>query len=151
MQTIFTSLGRFYLLPKTHKRTTSVPRRPIVSNDSTATENILAFLDFRLQPLGTKVPHILEDTHDFLSQIMEIKDLPEDVLLVSFDVLGLYPHIPHEEGIEIMKEFSKQREVKDISTKSCDLATIVLKNNFFEISEEVYHQLTSNPFDRFNI
>ena len=48
----------------------------------------------------------------------------------------------HEEGIEIMKEFLNQREVKDISTKSfCDLATIILKNNFFEIGEEVYHQL----------
>ena len=56
--------------------------------------------------------------------------------------MGLYPHIPHEEGIEIMKKFLNQRELKDISTKSlCDLATIILKNNFFEIGEVVYHQL----------
>ena len=41
-----------------------------------------------------------------------------------------------------MKEFLNQREVKDISTKSsCDLATIILKNTFFEISEDAYHQL----------
>ena len=40
-----------------------------------------------------------------------------------------------------MKEFLRQREVKDISSKSlCDLPTIVLKNNFFEIGEEVCHQ-----------
>ena len=45
------------------------------------------------------VPYILEDTSDFLTWIMEIKDLPEDVLLTSFYVVGLYPHIPHEEGI----------------------------------------------------
>ena len=70
---------------------------------------------------------------------MEIKDLPEKALPVSFDVVGFYLHISHEEGIEIMKEFLKQREVKDISTKSlCDLAT-TLQNNFFEIGEEVYH------------
>ena len=43
---------------------------------------------------------------------------------------------PHEEGIEIMKKFLNQREVKDISAKTlCDLATIILKNNFFEIGE----------------
>ena len=73
---------------------------------------------------------------------MEIKDLPEDTLLVSFDAVGLHLHIPHKESIEIMKEFLKQKEVKDISTKRlCDLATIILKNNFFEIDEEVYHQL----------
>ena len=48
---------------------------------------------------------------------------------VSFDVAGLYRHIPHEVGIEIMKEFLNQMGVKDTSAKSlCDL-------------EEVYHQL----------
>ena len=41
-----------------------------------------------------------------------------------------------------MKEFLKQREVKDVSAKSLfDPATTILKNNFFEIDEEVYHQL----------
>ena len=130
------------MLPKIDKRTTSVPGRPVISNNSTATENISAFLDLHLKPLVTKVPHILEDKRDVLTRITEIKDFPEDTLFVSFDVVGLYPHIPHEAGIEIMKEFLIQREVKDISTKSlCDLAAIILKNNFFEIGEEFYHQL----------
>ena len=127
-------LGRFYLLAKIHKRATGVP--------GVAAENISAFLNFHLKPLVTKVPHIFEDTCDFLSRIAEIKDLPEDALLVSFHAVGLYSHISHEEGIEIMKEFLKQREVKDIATKSlCDPTTIILKNDFFEIGEEVFHQL----------
>ena len=129
-------------MPKIHKRITSVPGRPVISIDNTATENISAFLDFHLKPLVTKVTDILEDTRDFLTRITEIKDLPEGALLVSFDVVGLYPRIPHEEGIEIMEEFLTQREVKDISTKGlCDLATVIVKNNFFEIGEKVYHQL----------
>ena len=129
-------------MPKIHKRITSVPGRPVISNDNTATENISAFFDFHLKPLVTKVTDILEDTHDFLTRITEIKDLPEGALLVSFHVVGLYPRIPHEEGIEIMEEFLTQREVKDISTKGlCDLATVIVKNNFFEIGEKVYHQL----------
>ena len=41
-------LGRFYLLSKIHKRTSSVPGRPVISNNSTATENILAFFDLHL-------------------------------------------------------------------------------------------------------
>ena len=98
-------LGKFYLLPKIHKRTTSVPGRPAISNNSTVTENISTFLDSHLKPLVTKIPHILEDKRGFLTWIMENKDLPEDALLVSFDVAGLYPHIPHEEGIEIMRNF----------------------------------------------
>ena len=70
-----------------------------------------------------------------------MKDLPEDALLVSFDVVRLHPHISHKEGIEIMKELLNQREVKDISTKIwCKLATTILKKNFFEMGDEVYHQ-----------
>ena len=64
---------------------------------------------FHLKPVVTKVPHILEDTRDFLIQITEIKDLPEDALLVSFDVLRLYPHFPHENGIKMMKEVFKPK------------------------------------------
>ena len=61
---------------------------------------------FHLKPVVTKVPHILEDTRDFLIQITEIKDLPEDV---SFDVVRLYPHFPHENGIKMMKEVFKPK------------------------------------------
>ena len=40
------------------------------------------------------------------------------------------------------RKFLNQREVKDISTKAlCDLTTIILNNNSFEIVEEVCNQL----------
>ena len=42
-------LGRFNLLPKIHERTMNVPRRPIISNNETATERIYSFLDFHLK------------------------------------------------------------------------------------------------------
>ena len=47
-----------------------------------------------------------------------------------------------------MKEFLKLGEVKDISTKSlCDLATTILKNNFFKIGGEVSHQLLETAIE----
>ena len=48
-------LGRFYLLPKIHKRLHNVPCRPVISNSSHFTENISSFLDFHLKPLAQKV------------------------------------------------------------------------------------------------
>lgn len=45
-------LGRFYLLPKIHKRLYSVPGRPVISNSSFYTENISAFLDFHFGKAG---------------------------------------------------------------------------------------------------
>ena len=59
-------------------------------------------------------------------------------MIVSFDVVGLYPHVPHEEGIETMAEYLETREDKTVSTKSlCDLASIVLKENYFELSSKI--------------
>ena len=49
-------------------------------------------------------------------------------------------YIHSEVGIENLKEFLNQREVREISTKIlCNLATITLKNSIYEIGEEVYH------------
>ena len=62
----------------------------------------------------TKVPRTLEDARDFVTRITGIKLYPEDAVLVSLDFVKLYLHISHEEGTEIMKEFSNQKEVKDI-------------------------------------
>ena len=42
-------VGRFYLLPKIHKRLNSVPGRPVISNSGCFTENISAFLDHHPQ------------------------------------------------------------------------------------------------------
>ena len=91
-------LGRFYLLPKIHKRRSNVPGRPVISNNGTATENISSFFDFHLKTIIPIIPHILEDTRDFLSRLNQLRDIAHNILLVTFDVVGLYPHIPHEEG-----------------------------------------------------
>ena len=134
-------MGRFYLLPKIHKRTENVPGRPVISNNGTATENISAFLDFHLKGILPTIPHILEDTRDFLCRIKGLSEIPNDAILVSFDVVGLYPHIPHEEGLATMKTFLDKRPEKEISTSAlCELANIVLKNNYFEHGNDKYHQ-----------
>ena len=101
-------LGRFYLLPKIHKRMTNVPGRPVISNNGTSTENISSYLHYQLKSLIPNVRHILEDARDFVNHIQDLSDLPESRNLVSFDVVGLYPHIPHEEGIK-SRIFGNQR------------------------------------------
>ena len=58
------------------------------------------------------------------------------------DVVGLYPNIPHEEGLEALKGALNNREDKTVSTESLtELAQIVLKNNCFEFNAEFYQQL----------
>ena len=106
-------LGRFYLLPKIQKRLNSVPGRPVISNCVFFTENILAFLDHHLQPLAKKVRSYIKETSHFLKNIMDLDGLPEGAMLCTVDVVGLYPSIPHEEGLEALKGVLERREDKN--------------------------------------
>ena len=66
-----------YLLPKINKRFYDVPGRPVISNCGTPTEIYI------------------KDTGDFLNKIKNINAIPENAILVTADVVGLYPSIPH--------------------------------------------------------
>ena len=111
-------IGRFYLLPKIHKRLHNVPGRPVISNCGFYTENISAFLDFHLQPLAKQVKSFIKDTNDFLKKLRDLPPLPYDFLLCTVDVVGLYPNIPHEDGLAALKVVLDAREDKRISTES---------------------------------
>ena len=95
-------LGRFYLLPKIHKPTMNVHGSLVISNNGTATERVSSFLDFHLKNIIPTIPHILEVTGDFSYRIEQLQNIPEGTLLVSFDVVGSYPHKPHDKGLQIM-------------------------------------------------
>ena len=135
-------VGRFYLLPKIHKRLHNVPGRPVISNSGYYTENISSFLDFHLKPLAQKFKSYIKDTNDFLRKVASLPPLPEDLILCTIDVVGLYPNIPHDEGLIAIRKALDSREDKSVSTDSLmDLAECVLKNNIFEHNETFYKQL----------
>ena len=61
-----------------------------------------------------------------------MEKLPERSVLCTMDVVGLYPNIPHREGLASLKKFLEIRENKQISSDTlAELAEIVLKNNIF--------------------
>ena len=48
-------LGRFYSLPKIHKRLHNVPGRSVISNSGYYTENMSAFLEYCFKPIAQKI------------------------------------------------------------------------------------------------
>ena len=49
---------------------------------------------------------------------------------MSLDVVGLYPHIPHVEGLEAIRQALDKRETHEVPTSLIvDLVELVLKNN----------------------
>ena len=72
-----------------------------------------------------------------------MKNIPDNAILVTVDVVGLYPSIPHEVGLRAFKEVLDRREEKKISTEDlAKMAEFVLKNNYFEFNGQVKHQIS---------
>ena len=135
-------LGRFYLLPKIHKRLHNVPVRAGTSNSGFFTENISAFLEYQLKSLSQKNKSFIKGTNDFLKKLNELRDLPDDFILSTIDVVGLYPNILHKEGLEAIRKVLDKREDQTISTESLILlAECVLKSNVFEHNMRYFKQL----------
>ena len=64
-----------------------------------------------------------------------LKDIPQDALLVTADVAGLYPSIPHEAGLKALKEARGKRENRNIATNDLiRMVEFVLKNHYFEFN-----------------
>ena len=132
---------RFYLLPKIHKRLHDVPGRPVISNCNYYTENISSFLDFHLQPLARGVKSYIKDTNHFLKKLRSLPNLPDDIILCTVDVVGLYPNIPHEECLSALRKRLDLRQEKDVTTSALvELAEVVLKNNIFTFKEKTLKQ-----------
>ena len=135
-------LGRFYLLPKIHKRLHNAPGRPVISSSRFFTENISTFLEYHLKPFSQRVESFMKDTNDFLKKLNELLDLPDDFINCTIDVVGLYPNIPHKEGLEAIRKALDKQEDQTISTDSLILlAECVLKNNVFEHNMRYFKQL----------
>ena len=82
------------MLPKIHKRLYGMPGRTVISNCGTPTEKVSEFLDNQLKPVMREGMSYIKDSNDFMHKIRDLKDIPNDALLVTADVAGLYPSIP---------------------------------------------------------
>ena len=76
----------------------------------------------------------IKDTNDFwISFVLYENYIPDNILLCIVDVVGLYPNIPHEEGLSSLRKRLDNRMEKYISSDTLsDLAEIILKNNIFK-------------------
>ena len=51
--------------------------------------------------------------------------------------------LPHEEGLETMKRYLEKREDQLVSSDSLyKLVKIILKHNYFELGQDLYHQIS---------
>ena len=68
---------------------------------------------------------------------------------MSIDVVGLYPNIPHEEGLSALKDALNTREDKSVPTDLLvEIMRDVLENNIFEFKKKKYIQLIGTAMEQ---
>ena len=98
-------------------------------------------MDFHLQPIVKKVKSCIKDTNDFLKRLRFLTNLPVNSLLCTMDVVGLYPNIPHDEGLSALRKKLGERDEKGVSTDALvELAELVLTNNIFSFNQTTLKQ-----------
>ena len=77
------------------------------------------------------MPYI-KNSGDFISKIKRIDSVPEEALLVTADVMGLYPSITHKMGLGVIKQALDKREQKKIPTEDLlNMAEFVFLKKLF--------------------
>ena len=99
-----TNFGKMYLLPKIQKKLDNAPSRPVISNCGTPTEKASEFLDHQLEPILKSGVSYFKDANGFLFKLKNLGKIPENAFLVTADVVGLYPSILHDEGLEVLRK-----------------------------------------------
>ena len=133
-----------YLLPKIHKITKpgEFPKgRPIISANGSPTERISAFVDENIKDAVPLLKSHIKDTTDFIHKIESIL-IPDECLLVTFDVTSLYTNIPNEEGIRaVAKSMRKNKPPYCHPRAVILLLREVLTKNNFEFNGRDYLQI----------
>ena len=78
-----------------------------------------------------------------MKKIRNVGNIPENAILVTADVEGLYPNIPHNAGLKALTNMLQVREHKAVSTEDLvKMARFVLENNYFEFNGDVKKQIS---------
>ena len=132
-----TRFPELYGLPKDHKQ--NLLLRPVVS----------VVLESILHQLLAFVPSHLINTKDALDNIRTIYPglkAPAGTILATMDVVGLYPSIPIEEGVnavsDVLEQHHNRVDMLGLSvTQVRTLLKFVLSHNYFRFGRQIYHQL----------
>ena len=117
------------------------PGRPIVSGIGTLTEYVSAFVDRELQPLLANIHSYIKDTTDFLSKLSRLNNLPDNTILVTFNVTALYSNIPHNDDIGSCKKHIDRRVLSTTSSEDiCQLIKFIFENNVISFNDEYFSQ-----------
>ena len=110
-----------------NKRLGNVTGRPVISNYVIPTEKVSEFLDYHRKPVMESGRSYIKDSGDFLKKIKNLDSFPENAILVTADVVGLYPSIPNKAGLKALEETLENRNQSESVPKTLKPAAFLVE------------------------
>ena len=80
----------------------------------------------------------IKDSGDFINKTKNLSTIPDNAILVTVDVVGLYPSTPPGAGLRTHREALDKQGKKGIPTEDLvKMAEFVLKNKYFEFNSKI--------------
>lgn len=141
-------IPRFYGLPNIHKPPNSnsiPPVRPIISHSNSLLTPSVKFLDHILQPLARSYSDYLHNSTSLIKTLATFK-VPHNSLLVSLDIVNLFPSIPQNDCLQIIyQEMITLAHLLIFDPNFIiQLLTIHINNNFFEFLNIPFQQIVGS-------
>ena len=138
--------GYNYVNYKAHKPQANYPGRLITSCCGSPTQNLAEYSDFYLQEISKKLPYVVKDNAAFLFEIYKFnltyEGSFENILLVSFDIVAMFPSLDNEMGLNACKDLLDKRQTCYPSTDCILEATRITLENILSIFNKVAYLQT---------
>ena len=139
---------KFNLLPKVHKfkvkptfkDLASLRGRPLIGAHSCPSSLLSIYVSMKLAPHSRAGKHVLPDSKS-LARVLAHQRFPVDCVIATADVCSLYPRIPTDWGVRVVKAYLLRRGVsQEFATVISTALKIVLKSNIFRFQDQLYVQ-----------
>ncbi|XP_055714186.1 uncharacterized protein LOC129808437 [Phlebotomus papatasi] len=135
---------RIYGLPKIHK--TNTPLRPIVSCIKSPTYALSKFLNQLLKPISNVGGYNVKDSFEFVERVTSC-EVPEGHIMISLDVVSLFPNIPRDLALQIVEECWDAGRITTTIDKKLflEILKFCLETSFFTFGDQHYSQMDGMP------
>lgn len=90
-----------------------MPVRLVISKSVFYTENISSLFEYHLKSIAQEIYLYVKDVNDSLCKLVSFPSFPDDVVLCTKDVVGLYTNISYDEWLIAMrKDLDLQKDKK---------------------------------------